>query len=250
MAFFTLKIITYNIHKGFSVGNTRFVLHQIKDALSQVNADVVFLQEIQGAHSEHVVNVENWPTESQFEFLADQLWSHYAYGKNAIYKQGHHGNAILSKYPFIAWENIDVSFQKSASRSVLHGTINIPEHNVNIHIMCIHFGLFKLEREKQLKMLCDRIESHVPHHEPLIIAGDFNDWRGHAEEFLTKELTVKEVFHTLTGKHARTFPSWRPTLAVDRVYYRGLHPEICKRLTKEPWHRLSDHVPLYVEFSL
>ena len=75
-----IKILTYNIHKGFSVGNRRFVLHEIKDALRRVNADVVFLQEIQGAHEKKQNDVNNWPSESQFEFLADQVWYHHAYG--------------------------------------------------------------------------------------------------------------------------------------------------------------------------
>ena len=35
-----LKVVTYNIHKGFNVGNQRFVLHQIKDALRAVDADL------------------------------------------------------------------------------------------------------------------------------------------------------------------------------------------------------------------
>jgi len=37
----TLKVLTYNIHKGFSATNRRFVLHGIKDALRKVDADVV-----------------------------------------------------------------------------------------------------------------------------------------------------------------------------------------------------------------
>ena len=50
------------------------------------------------------------PTDAttQFEFLADSIWSHYAYGKNAIYQHGHHGNAILSELPFAISNNVDV----------------------------------------------------------------------------------------------------------------------------------------------
>ena len=45
-----LKVLTYNIHKGFNVGNQRFVLHQIRDALIAADADLLFLQEMQGKH--------------------------------------------------------------------------------------------------------------------------------------------------------------------------------------------------------
>src|SRR5690606_6118138 len=117
------------------------------------------LQEIQGEHKRHESKIVNWPGQSQFEFIAEQFWPHFAYGKNAIYENGHHGNAILSKFPFIQWENIDLAIHKRASRSLLHGILQIPGSSISIHAICIHFGLFKTEREQQLRQLCNRIES-------------------------------------------------------------------------------------------
>ena len=194
----SIKVLTYNIHKGFSTSNLRFILHDIKDSLRHVDADVVFLQEIQGERTISKHRFDDWPNNNQFEFLADQVWQHHAYGKNAIYKSGHHGNAILSKYPFIEWENIDVSIMRSASRSLLHGTIQIPGIEQKIHIICVHLGLFERERESQLATLAKRIGSHVPADESLVIAGDFNDWRGRAERHLHLDLGVQEVLKLLT----------------------------------------------------
>ena len=245
---FSLKILTYNIHKGFNVGNTRFVLHEIKEALKFVDADVVFLQEIQGEHTKKRETVDRWPDESQFEFLADEVWEHHAYGKNAIYKSGHHGNAILCKYPFIEWDNINVSNRSYASRSLLHGTIQIPGSESRVHVICVHLGLLESEREEQIATLSERIDSHVPHDEPLIIAGDFNDWRGRAEMHFQTDLGLEEVFKTMTGRHARSFPIWRPFLRMDRIYFRGVEPVQCECLRSKPWRRLSDHTPLYSEF--
>ena len=246
----SFKILTYNIHKGFSTSNLRFILHDIKESLRQVDADVVFLQEI---HGERIISnnrFDDWPTNSQFEFLADEVWHHHAYGKNAIYKSGHHGNAILSKYPFISWENIDVSFMRTASRSLLHGTIQIPGSELNIHVICVHLGLFGRERDSQLSTLAKRISSHVPDDEPLIIAGDFNDWRGRAEQHLHHDLGVREAHKKLHGSYARTFPAMLPVLSMDRVYYRGIDVVSCKRLHSKPWSSLSDHTPLLAEFRL
>src|SRR5665213_3483852 len=104
-----LKVLTYNIHKGFSAGNSEYVLEQMREAIRSVNADLVFLQEILGEHKKHQKRISNWPEDSQFEFLANAVWPHHAYGKNAIYTQGHHGNAVLSKFPIAHWENLDVS---------------------------------------------------------------------------------------------------------------------------------------------
>ncbi len=244
----SLKVLTYNIHKGFSMGNLRFILHEIKDLLRHIDADVVFLQEIHGERSISNNRFDDWPNNRQFEFLADQVWHHHAYGKNAIYKSGHHGNAILSKHPFIKWENIDVSMIQSASRSLLHGTIQVPNIDQKIHIICVHLGLFGRERERQLSTLVKRINSHVPSDEPVIIAGDFNDWRSRAEHHLHHDLGVKEVFKNIRGSYARTFPAWLPVLSMDRIYYRGLEVVDCSHLRGEPWRRLSDHIPLLAEF--
>lgn len=246
----TIKIVTYNIHKGFSITNKRFVLHDIKSALQDVGADIVFLQEIQGEHHKKKASILDWPNEPQFEFLADQVWPHHAYGKNAIYHSGHHGNAILSQHPFQHWENINVSQMKSASRSLLHGVIEIPNSLKPLHVICVHLGLFEKERGRQFDTLCKRIDSHIPHDEPLIIAGDFNDFWHQSEQHLHEHLQLQEVFKTLTGSHARSFPAWFPFMHTDRIYYRGVTPLHCERLKHSPWKRLSDHIPLTAEFSL
>ena len=246
----SIKILTYNIHKGFSMSNLKFILHDIKESLRHINADVVFLQEIHGEKNISNGRFDDWKNNNQFEFLADEVWPHHAYGKNAIYKSGHHGNAILSKYPFVEWENIDVSIMKKASRSLLHGTIKIPGSEKKIHIICIHLGLFGRERERQLSTLAKRINSHVPSDEPLIIAGDFNDWRGRAERHLHHDLGVKEVFKDAHGSYARTFPALFPVLSMDRIYYRGIEVVDCRVLHGQPWQRLSDHTPLLAEFKL
>jgi endonuclease/exonuclease/phosphatase family metal-dependent hydrolase len=115
-------------------------------------------------------------------------------------------------------------------------------------MVCVHFGLIGMERRQQLATLCDRIESHVPHDAPLIVAGDFNDWLGRAERQLYDHLGLLEVFRTTHGAHERTYPAWMPFLPMDRIYYRGITPVSCERLSHAPWHRLSDHAPLAASF--
>lgn len=140
---------------------------------------------------------------------------------------------------------------RSASRSLLHGTVQVPGIHQKIHIICVHLGLFRHERERQLLTLVKRINSHVLSDEPLIIAGDFNDWGSRAEHFLNRDLGVREVFKMTHGAYARTFPAWLPVLSMDRIYYRGLNVISCNNhVNGLPWKRLSDHVPLFAEFKL
>ena len=80
-----IKVLTYNIHKGFSAGNLRFVLHEIKGSLRDIDADVVFLQEVYGERKISKNRFDDWPNNRQFEFLADQVWQHHAYGKKMLF---------------------------------------------------------------------------------------------------------------------------------------------------------------------
>jgi endonuclease/exonuclease/phosphatase family metal-dependent hydrolase len=245
-----INLLTYNIHKGFNFSNRKFVLHQIRELLTESNVDIAMLQEIYGEHTGLARKINNWPDVSQYEFLADTIWPHYAYGKNAIYNSGHHGNAILSKYPFIEWENLNVSYFKRASRSLLHGVIKIPETGQTVHIICLHLDQFKIIRNHQLKRLKHRIIELIPLDAPLIVAGDFNDWSDHASKYLFASAQLSEVHMVTHGYHAKTFPSRYPLFALDRIYYRNLTLESCKTLSHYPWTKLSDHTPLTAEFLL
>jgi len=243
-----LRVLTYNIHKGFSLANRRFVLHQMREHLHAADVDLVFLQEIQGEHKRRAAKLRNWPAESQFEFLADQLWPHYAYGKNALYDAGHHGNAILSRYPFMQWENINVSALRFASRSLLHGIVDSPLAR-RLHVICIHLDLLAHERRRQVNVLIERIHAHVPDDEPLILAGDFNDWRGQVGQQLTTGLGLVDVFQQQYGKPVASFPAVLPVFPIDRIYYRGLKLVACECLAGPPWRYLSDHLPLMAAFQ-
>ena len=126
MQHFSLKVLTINIHKGFTAFNRRFILPELRDAVRTVSADIVCLQEVMGAHEVHPLHFENWPDTPHYEFLADTIWSDYAYGRNAVYPDGHHGNALLSKYPIIEHRNLDVSITGPERRGLLHCVLDVP----------------------------------------------------------------------------------------------------------------------------
>lgn len=237
-----MRILSYNIHKGFSFGNTRYLLKEIRHSIRLVNADLVFLQEVVGENQRHHHRITNWVSQ-QFEYLADEIWPHYAYGKNALYSHGHHGNAILSQHPFESLHNIDVSLLPTSQRGILMGKID-----TGVHLICLHFGLLEFERRKQVKQLYEQIDHYIPPDAPLIIAGDFNDWRHHSHPTLISSLALKEAFCEKLGKPARTYPSRLPLFAMDRIYFRNLELVDAEILSGDPWNKLSDHCALYAEF--
>jgi endonuclease/exonuclease/phosphatase family metal-dependent hydrolase len=244
-----LRLLTYNIHKGFSPGNRNFVLAQIKASIRETHATLVCLQEVLGSHDGHAKRIKDWPQMSQLEFLADETWKHYAYGKNAIYTEGHHGNAILSKHPIISWENEDASLNKLERRGFLHAVIQTPEMG-KIHVISLHLNLFEHDRLTQLKQLCERVRRTIPADEPLLIAGDFNDWRQKASDVLHDELQLEESFLSNVGHHARTFPSVFPVVSLDRIYYRGFKCVSATVIRSALFSTLSDHLPLMAEFQI
>src|SRR4051812_32290734 len=100
-----IRVATYNIHKGVSSIRSTPRVIALKKAIAQFDADVVFLQEVQGRHDryqdkfgEESRGHRHWPEAAQHEFLASEA-HHSAYGMNAAYDHGHHGNALLSAYP-------------------------------------------------------------------------------------------------------------------------------------------------------
>ena len=240
----TLRIATFNIHKGFTHFNARFALHHQRDLLQKLHADIIFLQEVQDVHARHSKRIEASSTSGQVEYLADAIWPDYSYGKNAVYPAGHHGNALLSKYPIIKTINVDISAHATEERGMLHCEINLPNWDTPLHAICVHLGLFADWRRQQLLAVADFVNEHVPPNAPLIIAGDFNDWSTRSGQVFAKRLQMHEVFENHLGKPARSFPAWLPMLRMDRIYVRGFDIKHVEVHSGAHFIKVSDHAIL------
>ena len=247
---FSIKVLTVNIHKGFTFFNRKFILHELREAVRTVGADVVFLQEVTGTHARHESKVANYPVTPHYEFLADSIWPQFAYGRNAVYTNGHHGNAVLSKFPIVSFENRDVSISGPERRGLLHCVLQVPGRDTQVHAICVHLGLAESHRIKQLHMLCDMVRNDIPPSNPVIAAGDFNDWRRRAHQVLEQGAGMHEVFVQANGKAARTFPARFPLLPLDRIYVRNAIGHAPVVLPLKPWSHLSDHAPLAAEIEI
>jgi endonuclease/exonuclease/phosphatase family metal-dependent hydrolase len=200
----------------------------------------VFLQEVQVLSEHRPRRFDNWPARPQYEFLADSVWRNFAYGKNAVYDRGHHGNAILSRFPILRWDNEDVSAHRFESRGLLHCEIRVPGWSEVLHCVCVHLTL-AAGRRRQLWALRERIDRLVPERSPLVVAGDFNDWRGDAAVNFARPLGLHEVFEQVDGEPARSYPSVLPLLRLDRIYVRGFSVRTAR---VHHGRRMSDHAAL------
>jgi endonuclease/exonuclease/phosphatase family metal-dependent hydrolase len=239
--------MTYNIRKGLGLTSRSGVLKDLREAIRRVGADVVFLQEVRGLSSRSD-DRDSALNGDQLEFLADTIWTHSAYGQNAVTSQGHHGNAIMSKFPILSHENVNISTNPLEKRGLLHAVID-PGGGRKLDLICLHLDLLERGRRIQVGKLIDRVRSHVGRKGPLLVAGDFNDWRGRLSQFLRNELLLNEVSLATKGRHTRTFPAWLPILPLDRIYFRDLELLNLAPQKEGTWKSLSDHRALLAEFK-
>lgn len=243
-----LHVVTYNIHKGFSQFNRRMMVHELRERLHHLNPDLVFLQEVQGLHLGHAEKHADWPGRPQHEFLADEIWE-TAYGRNMIYDHGHHGNAILSRFPILHAHNQDVTHLQFEKRGLLHCRIALPDGSP-IHCVCVHLSLFGHSRRLQMDALADYIDGLDTPDAPLIVAGDFNDWRNRAGEQLARRLGLREVFSDNRKQQpVRSFPAALPMFRLDRIYVRGFTVDNTVVHFGPPWSAISDHAALSAQLK-
>jgi endonuclease/exonuclease/phosphatase family metal-dependent hydrolase len=132
----------------------------------------------------------------------------------------------------------------------------------------VHLGLFEGGRGRQTEALIEAVNTSAPNGEPVVIAGDFNDWRNTLSARLRDSLGVAEVFDELGKRNplgelvrnlagrkprlapARTFPAALPWFRLDRIYVRGFKVEDAQVLHGPLWARLSDHAPIVANLQL
>jgi len=267
-----LRVATYNIHKGVTQIRGRPRIHEVRVALNSMDADIVFLQEVQD-RNERLARHPGYHKGTQLDHLCAGGYEHRAYGMNAVYPHGHHGNAILSRYAIHNFTNHDVSDHALEKRGLLHAVARAAGNGgapLDVHLLCVHFGLINRSRLRQASFLIDFVEQEVPKGAPMIIAGDFNDWQRRVDTLLRGRLQVDEVCADLIPERrsvldrllpwrggldakvsvARTFPSFAPWLTLDRIYVRGfkvLAMQVPKGIV---WAKRSDHAPLIAELEL
>ncbi len=241
-----VRVFTLNVHKGFNLFRRRLVLAEMRDAVRQVGADLVFLQEVIGAQRPSLSQaVPLASAGAQYEYLADTIWSAHAYGRNAVSPTGQeHGNALLSKFPIIEHRNVDVTTGQGERRGLLHCVLDVPFLAEPMHAICVHLSLRESQRQRQIDRLRALLEDRVAPSSTLVVAGDFNDWRGRSHRRLVAECALDEVHAAAHGRTARTYPAAHPLLRLDRIYVRCARHHRPMALPRRPWWHLSDHAPL------
>jgi len=248
----TLRVATYNIHKGVrGVGpQKRLEIHNLCLGVEALKADLVFLQEVRQFHHREAQQFQRtwfgWPDQGQAEFLAPDGYE-VAYRTNAITKHGEHGNALLSRWPLGDVGHHDVSDHRFEQRGLLH--VPVLWQGRELHTIVAHLGLMHSGRLRQVQRLVEYVDKHVPAGALLVVAGDFNDWGERLDAPMRAHGLSRASLPDGRSRLA-TFPSRMPFFSLDRIYTRGLR---CLHLQvpKGPGRAsMADHLPLVAELPL
>ena len=246
------RILSYNIHRAIGF-DRRFAPERIIEILTEHNADIVLLQEVD----------EGAPRSRELKLakeLADALgYPYFAMGHNVSLRKGRYGNATLSRFPILRERNIDLTVGKRKRRGCQHTTIELgekPNDKKQLEVFNLHLGLSARERQKQAGILSHSEEfSSLSMEMPCIVGGEFNDWRSLLRAFYVEGLGFKCATDVKSSsgktKAIKTYPSFSPKGGLDRVYYRGgLELASVKRCRLKTSKIASDHLPIIADFVL
>jgi endonuclease/exonuclease/phosphatase family metal-dependent hydrolase len=216
---------------------------RIVEVLSEINADIIALQEVLSI-------ADGKPEDDQAHFIAEQLKLSHSVGGTRRLRGGIYGNVVLSRWPIINTRNYDISVRGREQRGCLRTDVEIAKSSL-VHIFNVHLGTAYLERRHQGRRLIDEaILNNQELSGPRLMLGDFNEWtRGLASRLLASHLVSADV--RLHLPRSRTYPGVLPLLHLDHVYYEdSLELEAMTLFRSRLSLLASDHLPLVADFQM
>ncbi len=223
-----LRVATWNMHGGVGLDG-RFTPQRIARVIRELDADVIALQEFGSrrpafdmrAHVEHAASAR-----------AIVMPTFDKYGSDF-------GNAVLSRLPMrdVTCHGFDVAGCEPRNAIDL-----VIEHDGGpLRVIATHLGLRAAERREQIARMCAVLD--VPSEEPVILLGDFNEWRPRALLDLDSRFGMSAA--------PKTFPSPCPVAALDRIWVAPARSCVDLRVHKSRATRFaSDHLPLVATLEL
>jgi len=229
----SVRVVTYNIHTCVGVDG-RYDPARVAAVLREIDAEIACLQEVDarrgtGRHAD------------QWAYLGEATGCRVVLGIGVRDQGGRFGNAILTRFPVLTARSIDLTVGGWEPRGAIDADLLFGDRV--LRVIATHFGLRAAERRLQANRLVSALAGSLPQHrreaDAVLLMGDLNEWRGRSGAI--------RAFDRQLGPSAaeRTFPSWMPVLALDRIYADG--PAVLRdvEVYRSPLARLaSDHLPL------
>jgi endonuclease/exonuclease/phosphatase family metal-dependent hydrolase len=229
----SFTVATYNVHRCVGL-DLRRNPERIAAVISELDADVVALQEVD--------NRSDGTYESaQMDYLASVTGCEAVAGPTIRRSNGHYGNLLLTRWPMRESREINLGVSCREPRGAIDARLSI--HGIEVRVIATHLGLAFSERWQQFCRLSELVGGNKP--SLLIVLGDMNEW-----------LPMSRGLGLLQGvlgrsPVTRSFPSWRPFLALDRIWVR---PKEALKKAEVHISRLSriasDHLPVLAEVEI
>ena len=222
-----LKIGSYNIANGREV---KWDFKKIADDIMEKDLDIVGLQEIDQFCKRSL-------SSDTMRLLSIHTgMKYYTFFKCIKYDGGEYGTAILSKYPIVKSDEVELNDGTQVERRLLtHVEIDVDGTVINFYNT--HLSLKDDFRAKEFGIIAEQLKN-VP---KAILTGDFNV-DGY-EEF---ETLAPLSYINNTETQYITFPSSK--LKIDNIFYSSEFTEN-EEFQRQLQNNHSDHVMLYTEFE-
>lgn len=225
----TLTVATYNIHHA--EGTDRVLdVDRIAGVLREINADVVFLQEVD----------RNLPRTGHRDLPAlfsEKLGVPVFFEANYRFDGGEYGNATLTRLPVLEHRNMTLPNPVGAEpRGCL--TVTVEWQGMAVDLMNTHLGLNGQERLAQAEAIVAAMGKN-----PVILGGDMNEnLTAPAMQRFTAKLS--DTLVNRTEDTAGTVPSNAPRRRIDYILAADVFETLSSTIVFNDITRVaSDHLP-------
>jgi len=227
-----IRVATYNVHRWTGLnGRSRPDPARAAFVISELEADLVALQE--------VLRPLRGP--DPLVSLADALGLHVAFATTRAHRNGHIGNAVLSRWPIASVSMLDLTYSRLEKRVAV--AVQLAHAQQELDVVATHLALADRIRHRQVRSLLDHPRLRET---PTLLMGDMNAWRNcRATRALERELVLGESL-----EWPASFPAASPVLALDRIYARGATIVSIDAHASRAARRASDHLPVVARVRL
>jgi len=236
-----MRLMSYNIQKGYGGRDQRYNLQRTIDVIEHENPDLICLQEV-----DHNMN------RTRFHHQPEILAKHFGYPGfdfqwNHRIREGGYGNLILSRFPIREVHHIDLKLRHRKRRGAQMAVVVTPEGP--LVVVGWHLGLAEKQRHGQVAHFLEQDEYCSLCELPMIIVGDFNDWRDTLEKAYFRDHGFRQITKPL--KRFRSFPAYLPMGSLDKAFYKGnIYIHEARIIRRKLTRAASDHLPLVIDFHL
>jgi phospholipase D1/2 len=226
-----LRVASYNVH-GCRGSDGRRDVGRIVRILREIDADVIGLQEVESRHGRSDIDqAEEFAAALGMRCIEGPLLHHV--------QRGWYGNALLTRLEVSAVRRVLFERHGGEARGAIVCDLRA-QGGACWRVMTTHLDLHSRHRRAQFETLLDELVPTT--RPPTVLMGDFNEWWPRSRGLAALRR------HAELPPAPRTFPSWLPVLALDRIALSGCRLQGTIRAHLTPLtRRASDHLPIFAD---